>query len=525
MIKIGQSLLRDTRPSRLIWLPILGCALGLGFVATTHADTKNNILLIIADDYGVDSSSLYNTNASAVLPPTPNINALAQQGVLFENAYANPVCSPTRACIITGRYGFRTGVGTAIGGGGSGTLAASEFTLPEAISAAGTGHAMAQFGKWHLALGANSPANIGGWTNFAGSIGGAVTNYFSWPKNVNGVTTSSYTNYATTDVVDDAVAWINARGTNHWFAWVAFNAGHTPLHKPPTNLAPSYASLPGTTMHINNNQSLYFDAMLEAMDTEIGRLLSAVSLTNTHVIFIGDNGTDRRTIQPPFTSNHAKGTVYEGGVHVPWIVAGPAVTTPGETNFTPVHVVDLFATILEMAGTSAAAVVPTNVTLDSQSILSTTTTGANDSRLIYSEVFETPASTNDQRALRDSRYKLIQFADGREEFYDLQIDPVELTDLSGTLTSEQQAYRDRLQFWLYGYSTNSGVTISNAAASGGQFSCSVNELGSYALWRCEDLATQFWSPVTNAIKTTNGSVVTITDPTPATDKAFYSVVK
>jgi len=503
-----------------------GCVLvAITALAGPVIAAPSNILLIIADDYGVDSSSLYNTNASAALPPTPNINSLAQQGVLFENAYANPVCSPTRACIITGRYGFRTGVGTAIGGAGSGTLAASEFTLPEAITAAGTGHAMAQFGKWHLALGPNSPANIGGWPHFAGSIGGALPDYSSWTKNVNGVNTSGYTNYATTDVVDDTIAWINARGTNHWFAWVAFNAGHTPLHKPPTNLAPSYASLPGTTMHINNNPELYFDAMMEAMDTEIGRLLGVVSLTNTHVIFIGDNGTDRRSIQPPFTSNHAKGTVYEGGVHVPWIIAGPAVTTPGQTNFTPVHVVDLFATILEMAGTSAAAVVPANVTIDSQSLLSATTAGANQSRLIYSEVFETPASTNDQRALRDSRYKLIQFADGNEEFYDLQTDPVELTDLNNSLTVEQQAYRDRLQFWLYGYSTNSGVTISNAAVNVGQFSCAVNGLASYELWRCEDLTSQFWSPVTNVIVTTNGAVVTLADPAPTASQAFYSVVK
>ena len=329
--------------------------LSLLLFATSHAGAANNILLIIADDYGVDSSSLYNTNGSAVLPPTPNIVSLAQQGVRFEQAYANPLCSPTRACIITGRYGFRTGVGTAIEGAGSATLSTSEYTLPEALSASGTGYAMAQFGKWHLALGANSPANVGGWPYFAGSTGGALPDYTNWTKVVSGVTSNGYTNYATTDVVNDAIAWINARGTNHWFAWVAFNAPHTPLHKPPTNLAPNYAGLSGTQMSINSNPALYFDAMVQAMDTEMGRLLAAVSLTNTHVIFIGDNGTPPKSIQPPYPSNHAKATIYEGGTRVPWIVAGPAVTTPGQTNLSPVHVADLFSTILEMAGTSAAA--------------------------------------------------------------------------------------------------------------------------------------------------------------------------
>src|SRR6185295_14130392 len=113
------------------------------------AATSRNILLIIADDYGVDSSSLYNsTNTGASLPPTPNIVALAQQGVVYRNAYSNPVCSPTRACLFTGRYGFRTGIGDVVAGAGSAVLTASEFTLAEAFAAnSGLGYQLAQFGK------------------------------------------------------------------------------------------------------------------------------------------------------------------------------------------------------------------------------------------------------------------------------------------------------------------------------------------------------------------------------------------
>jgi hypothetical protein len=178
-----------------------------------------------------------------------------------------------------------------------------------------------------------------------------------------------------------------------------------------------------------------------------------------------------------------------------------------------------------MAGTSAAAVVPANVTIDSASLVSTIATEASTSRLIYNEVFDSPPGVNDARALRDSRHKFIQFTDGHDEFYDLQADPVELNDLNNSLTTEQRACRDRLQFWLYGYSTNSGVSISNAQMNAGQFSCTVNGLASYELWRCEDLTTQFWSPVTNAILTTNGSVITLADPAPTAMQAFYSVVK
>jgi arylsulfatase A-like enzyme len=495
------------------------------FPSLTFAAPKN-ILLIIADDYGADASLLYNsTSNGAQLPPTPNIAALAQRGVVFANAYANPVCSPTRACLITGRHAFRTGVGDAIMAG-SPVLQASEFTLPEALNASGLGYHLAQFGKWHLALGPNTPLTVGGWTNFAGSIPGAVASYTDWTKTVNGASTANYTNYATTDVVNDAIGWIQARGTNPWLAWVAFNAAHTPLHKPPASLAPHYASLPGTQFDINNNPANYFDAMIEAMDTEIGRLLAAVNLTNTHVIFLGDNGTPSGTLQPPYPGGRGKSTLYEGGIKVPLIIAGPAVTNPNRTNSTLVHAVDLFATILELAGTSVAATVPANVVVDSRSIVPALLGATDPSRRVYADLFgDTLLNGQDGRMLRDTRYKLIRFNDGHDEFYDLQTDAYEGTNLVGALTSDQRQYYDRLQFWLYGYSTNTGPRIASASAANGQFSCTLTQAANYALWRCEDLTTTFWAQVTDAIVTTNGPTVTLTDVSPPATRAFYRVVK
>jgi arylsulfatase A-like enzyme len=224
---------------------------------SAHAAPKN-ILLIIADDYGVDSSALYNSTATgATLPPTPNIQSLVTNGVVFRNAYANPVCSPTRACILTGQYGFRSGIGDLVDFGPS--LTTSAFTLAEAFTNAATGHHLSQFGKWHLASGTSSPRNIGGWTNFAGNLVGAIANYTNWSKTVNGTTTAGNTNYATTDLVNDATNWITARGTNAWFVWAAFNAPHAPFHVPPQSLCPSY---PINTL--TNNRRMY-EAMVEAM--------------------------------------------------------------------------------------------------------------------------------------------------------------------------------------------------------------------------------------------------------------------
>lgn len=501
----------------------------LVFAVVCYAQAvSQNILLIIADDYGVDSSSLYNTNASASLPPTPTLEALAQTGVLFRNAYANPVCSPTRACLITGRHGFRTGIGDVVTGPSSAALTSSEFTLPEAFAANPVlGYQLAQFGKWHLNHNASSPNNIGGWPHFAGSLIGALGNYTNWTKTVNGISSTS-TNYATTDLVNDAVAWIQARGTNPWFAWVAFNAPHTPVHKPPNSLCPHYTTLSGTQSDINAHPRLYFEAMVEAMDTEMGRLLAAINRTNTQIIFLGDNGTMNNLLQPPFPAGRGKDTLYEGGIRVPMIVAGPSVGQPGRSSDVLVHAVDLFATILELAGISTANTVPTNVTIDSRSFLPVLLNQPDTRSSVYSEVFSATISTDGGRALRDDRYKLICFRDGHDEFYDLQIDPTELTNLlTAQLTIEQQQHRDRLIFWLAGYSTASGPRIVSQTWSAGQFSTSVPEITGaiYTLWRCEDLAFTFWAPVSNAEVTSTNSIVTLTDLSPPPSHAFYSVVQ
>ena len=109
---------------------------GLLLALVTTADASSNILLLIADDYGLDASALYNTSPGAALPPTPNIAALAANGVRFTNAYAYPTCSPTRSAMLTGRFGFRTGTGDVVSAAADNSLKAAEFTLPEAFAAA-----------------------------------------------------------------------------------------------------------------------------------------------------------------------------------------------------------------------------------------------------------------------------------------------------------------------------------------------------------------------------------------------------
>lgn len=138
----------------------------------TSARAGHNVLLIIAGDYGVDSNSLHHSTAGATAP-TPRTAALAATGVRFTQVCAYPVCSPTRACLLTGRHGFCTGVRNVVSVAAGNSLTTAERTFPEVISQTNALDIQsACFGKWHLSAGSGPPAapnGSGGWPHFAGS--------------------------------------------------------------------------------------------------------------------------------------------------------------------------------------------------------------------------------------------------------------------------------------------------------------------------------------------------------------------
>ena len=126
----------------------------------------NNVLLLIVDDWGIDRSPLDNQDPNAVLPKMPTLQSLAQSGVRFTKAYAQPLCSPTRATILTGRHPFRHGVGSPVKA--SNALKEEELTLPDILTEQNSRYAHASFGKWHLGGGNSGPSTTGGWRQFKG---------------------------------------------------------------------------------------------------------------------------------------------------------------------------------------------------------------------------------------------------------------------------------------------------------------------------------------------------------------------
>jgi arylsulfatase A-like enzyme len=428
--------------SRDAW-PDENAASDAAAVDTPKPEEPANILLVIGDDIGLDASVCHQVAADP--GRAPRIQSICARGVVFDNVWATPLCSPTRASILTGRHGFRTTVGTA-----GDPLPLSERALPRALVEGNAQYAVAAVGKWHLSNatngGPNHP-NMVGFSHFAGSMGAQVPDYSSWSRVVNGVMAPE-TQYATTVTVNDAREWI-AEQTRPWLMWLAFNAGHSPFHIPPADLH-TYTMLPGPPLPPRPVE--HYHAMIEAMDTELGRLLDGLSpavLARTWIIFLGDNGTPSQVTQPPVSSNRAKGSVYQGGVQVPLAIAGPGVVGAGRRVDALVHSVDLFKTILQLAKVDMTKALPAGSnTVDSVSLVPYLE-HVDQTPLrpwVMSEVFGGGFPGESGKTIRDKAFKLIRFDNGSSELYDLRSDPYEGTNLmaSGPLSEEAEAHRSSL---------------------------------------------------------------------------------
>jgi arylsulfatase A-like enzyme len=339
--------------------------------AAQAPSVRPNLLVVIADDLGVDRVGCYGhtrPDGSSLAPRTPHIDGLAADGVLFRNAWAHPGCSPSRAAAVTGRYPCRTGVGRFIPTNrerGEG-LRTDLFCLPDLLP---VGYRSAALGKWHLASTLRHSTLTGGVDHAVrcgfelhegseGNLGPSPRAYWDW------VLTRAHADpelpdervplrnaYATTRTTDDALRAIHAFGEEPWLIWVAYNAPHSPLHRPPGILQESGGDDLSTPLGKGR-------AMIEALDRDIGRLLAGIpeaTAARTTVIFFGDNGTQKNLVEPPFDPARSKATVYQGGVNVPLLVAGAGVAAEarGRECAALVDLTDLLPTVAELLGVEA----------------------------------------------------------------------------------------------------------------------------------------------------------------------------
>ncbi len=455
-------------------------AVAASFVLVTSADAdKPNFVFFLVDDLGYMDIGANNPNT---FYETPNVDRLAAEGMRFTNGYAaNPVCSPTRYSIMTGKYPSRVDATDWFSGRRSGRflharlnnrMPLSEVTLGEALQEAG--YQTAFLGKWHLGPSAEFwpekqgfDINVGGHNR--GSPPGGYFAPFKNPRLADGPKGK----HLTTRLTSESLKIIERFKDKPFLLYLSFYTVHTPLQAPKDLVAKYKAK--ATRLGLNDKPEFAgeeqvwptdkprrvrilqkhatYAAMVETMDTSIGRVLGKLKELgldkNTVVCFMADNGGLSTSEGSP-TSNlplrGGKGWLYEGGIREPYLIKWPGTTKPGSTCDVPVISTDFYPTILDIAGIPAKP----KQTLDGISLVPLL---KKSGRIAERPLFwHYPHYSNQGgmpgAAIRVGDYKLIErFEDGRIHLYNLKEDIGERNDLAKQQPKQVAQMRNHLHSW------------------------------------------------------------------------------
>ena len=380
------------------------CALIAAALSFSSLHAAPNVLLIIADDLGWNGVGFHSRSVS-----TPNLDRLAKEGTELQRYYTYPVCSPSRAALLTGQMPRRFGLANIIAPGQEG-IPQGTITLPATFKAAG--YQTSLIGKWHL--GSSQPPQEHGFDHFYGFMGAEI-DYFKhtgqrgeridWQRDGRTLEEEGYSTYL---LADEAIRQIKQRDTRKPFLMqVAFNAPHFPLAAPDELVSKHRGNL--------------YSAVIDALDTSIGRILTALDeqklREDTLVVFCSDNGAPRRSSSNEPLS-YGKESIHEGGIRTPCVMRWPGKLPGGTLSQQPVSAQDLFPTLAAAAGVK----LPANSKLDGISqwpALQTSKTMPREPFLISS------ADT----ALIDGEWKLIEWTTGNLSLFNLRSDIGETKDL------------------------------------------------------------------------------------------------
>jgi len=400
----------------------------------------HDVLVVLMDDCSVAELSVYGLDPSVPVALTPNIDALAVNGVLFQNAWANPLCSPSRASLLTGRLPFRTGIGTTINNG-TWSLSGAELTLAEAVSDyAPLRHAPGAFGKWHLRHPNGvlpCPATqVHGFDIFEGTMAAVGPGYCHWSLlSCPGASTTGSGEYEPAVIFDAARSWIAAQ-RGPWFCYLAPESPYEFPHVPPTSLQSIVAGTPCASCPTQNRTC--WNAALQALDTKLGHLIGDLGprwAERTTIIFTADNGTPAN-VNTYWPTGHTKGSLFDGGVHVPLIIAGRAVDPAlrGTSTDELASLTDVFSTVTTLVGAKG---LPPEVAQDSYDLtplLSAPPAPTGRTTLVAEKFGQNQPSgpyPGHVVAVRDVQFKLIWDCSNAVPLglYDLWADPLEVNDL------------------------------------------------------------------------------------------------
>lgn len=440
-----------------------------GGLATVPLAAERNgrppsIVLFLVDDLGwmdlgCQGSTFYET---------PRIDRLASEGLRFNNAYsACPVCSPSRAALMTGKYpgsvgftGHITAIlrhrykkhGRIIPPDDYMFLRHRETTLAEALGPAG--YATASIGKWHLGSKEYWPEKQGFDLNVAGYDHGSPPSYFDpysnpkldWNPDIPTLSDRKPGEYLTDRLTDEAVRFIEDNQKRPFLLYLSHYAVHTPLEAPRDLIA----KYDGKLKHDDSQFSAVYAAMIEKVDDSLGRVVDTLERLGlrkeTLIIFTSDNGGAQvATRNRPL--REGKGYLYEGGIRVPLIAVWPGRIKPNRVSAQPVTGADLYPTFAELAGDSARP-----GSCDGRSLAPLLFGEGNwpEERDLYWYYPQySPQAEEPGAAIRRGRYKLIEHYDPPGvELYDLETDIAETRDLSETEPARTAELRERLRRWV-----------------------------------------------------------------------------
>lgn len=446
----------------MAWLGCVGLGLMLlsaGPAPVVAADTRPpNFVVIVIDDFGWADLGCYGSSFYR----TPHIDQLAGRGIRFTDGYAAcPVCSPTRASLLTGRYPARLHLTDWLPGRADRPsqkllrpvilqhLPLEEVTLAEALKPAG--YISASIGKWHLGGPGYLPEQQGFDLNRGGTeTGSPPGGYFKFKTPT--LSAPDDHEYLTDRLTDEALAFLTQNREQPFFLYLAHYAVHIPLQAKPELVGPYRQS----AREAEPQHNAIYAAMIQSVDESVGRVVQKLEelelSARTYVIFTSDNGglSVKEGPNTPSTSNAplraGKGYLYEGGIRVPWIITGPRVARPGRACHVPICSVDLFPTLLELAGVD----LPKDYEMDGVSLvplLRETGTPAREA-LFWHYPHYSNQGVQPAGAVRAGDLKLIEFyEDEHTELYNLKTDMGEAHDLAATQPAIATRLRQQLAAW------------------------------------------------------------------------------
>ena len=444
--------------------------------STTQNDKKPNIIIITADDLGWADIAGY----GADLHETPNLDRLETQSLKFTNAYAAaPVCTPTRASLMTGKYPARLHMTIwcewainpqfdqrLLPPDAVGNLPYKEITLAEILKEAG--YFTAHIGKWHLGDAANYPQLHGFDINIGGSHWGCPPTFFypyrgniyNSERYVPGLETDPEGNYFTsregeylTDrLTDEALKILEDTGGLPFFLNLSYYSVHTPIEGKPETVDHFLAKIKPNMHHQNAD----YAAMVNSLDENIGRIINKIDelgiAENTILIFISDNGGfigkwNNQVVTNNTPLRSGKGALYEGGVKIPMLIRYPGITTPGSVCEESVSTIDILPTIQQILDINRH---DPNIKPDGISIFSLMKNP--DKQLNREYLFwhypHYYNTTSPVSSARQGDWKLLEyFEDMHVELNNLKDDPSEMNDLSEAMPDKAQEILNALHDW------------------------------------------------------------------------------